>query len=164
MGVDSFYLRENGETCAIAADLKPYQDAGILDLDVIPGPKHPTQTNWYNECAKKASKKHSWVAFIDLDEFMIVVKKCAQPPRLLSAARLRPVVVDDGASAPGFGSGWQQCRALPRGFALPTALPPTVRLVSCCCTLILISVAIRGTSADVPQRPERSEEPLGFQR
>eukprot|EP00892_Ulva_mutabilis_P003770 jgi/Ulvmu1/1765/UM118_0004.1 len=75
VGVDSFYLRENDESCSIAEDLKPYQDAGILDLDVLPGPKHPTQTNWYNECATKASKKHSWVAFIDLDEFMIVLKK-----------------------------------------------------------------------------------------
>eukprot|EP00892_Ulva_mutabilis_P003507 jgi/Ulvmu1/1528/UM011_0258.1 len=75
VGVDSFYLRENGENCSIAEDLKPYQDAGVLDLDVLPGPKHPTQTNWYNACAIKASKKHSWVAFIDLDEFMIILKK-----------------------------------------------------------------------------------------
>lgn len=77
VGVDSFFLRENGENCSIAEDLQAYQDAGILDLDVKPGPKHPTQTNWYNECAVKASKKHSWVAFIDLDEFMIILKKCA---------------------------------------------------------------------------------------
>jgi Glycosyltransferase family 92 len=77
VGVDSFYLRENGEACAIADDLQPYIDAGILDLDVKPGSKHPTQTNWYNECSTMASKSHSWIAFIDLDEFIIVLQKCA---------------------------------------------------------------------------------------
>lgn len=33
--------------------------------------------NWYNECSKLAAKKHSWIAFIDLDEFMVILKQCA---------------------------------------------------------------------------------------
>lgn len=77
VGVDTFYLRENGDECAIKDDLQPYVDAGVLDLELLPGPKHPTQTNWYNDCSRKASKLHSWVAFVDLDEFMIVLRKCA---------------------------------------------------------------------------------------
>jgi hypothetical protein len=79
IGVDSFFLRENQEECAIKAELQPYIDAGILDLGLLPGPKHPTQTNWYNTCSKKASKKHRWIAFIDLDEFMIVLHRCVSP-------------------------------------------------------------------------------------
>ena len=69
-------MRENGETCAVRDILEPYERAGVLDFALAPGPKYPLQTNWYNECAKKASKLHSWVAFIDLDEFIIVLNKC----------------------------------------------------------------------------------------
>lgn len=76
-GVDTFYLRENGDECAIEEQLQPYVDAGILELGLLPGPKHPTQTNWYNDCSRKASRLHSWVAFIDIDEFIVVLNRCA---------------------------------------------------------------------------------------
>eukprot|EP00892_Ulva_mutabilis_P002020 jgi/Ulvmu1/11819/UM080_0030.1 len=75
IGVDTFYMRENGEECAVRDVLEPYERAGVLDFDLAPGPKYPLQTNWYNECSKLASKKHSWVAFIDLDEFIVVLNK-----------------------------------------------------------------------------------------
>ena len=75
VGVDTFYIRENGEECAIEDQLAPYVDAGVLDLGLLPGPKHPTQTNWYNECSRKASRLHTWVAFIDLDEFIVVLRR-----------------------------------------------------------------------------------------
>eukprot|EP00892_Ulva_mutabilis_P002009 jgi/Ulvmu1/11809/UM080_0020.1 len=75
LGVDSFYIRENSDSTELEATLRPWQDAGILDFGLAPGPKFPFQTNWYNDCAQKAAKKHSWVAFIDLDEFMVVLNK-----------------------------------------------------------------------------------------
>lgn len=77
VGVDTFYLRENGDECAIEKPLQPYADAGILDLGLLPGEKHPAQTNWFNDCSREASRSHSWVAFVDLDEFMVVLDKCA---------------------------------------------------------------------------------------
>lgn len=76
VGVEKFYMRENGNASTIEQFLKPYIDAGIVDFGYMEGPKHPTQTNWYNECSKLAQPKHSWVAFIDLDEFIIVLNKC----------------------------------------------------------------------------------------
>jgi Glycosyltransferase family 92 len=76
IGVDKFYLRENGDSSAIAGDLQPYIDAGVVDFGYLDGPKHPTQTNWYNACSKIASKRYSWVAFIDLDEFIVVLNRC----------------------------------------------------------------------------------------
>lgn len=80
LGVDSFFIRENSETTSVGDTLRPYQTAGIVDYALAPGPKFPFQTNWYNECAKKAAVRHSWVAFIDLDEFMVILKKCVAPP------------------------------------------------------------------------------------
>ena len=70
-------MRENGNSSAIAKDLQPYIDAGIVNFGLLDGPKHPTQTNWFNQCSKMAQPKHSWVAFIDLDEFIVVLHKCA---------------------------------------------------------------------------------------
>lgn len=77
VGVDKFYFRENSNDTAVAVTMQPYVDAGIVDFGYITGPKHPTQTNWYNACSKLASPKHSWVAFIDMDEFIVVLSKCA---------------------------------------------------------------------------------------
>jgi hypothetical protein len=70
-------MRENGDSSDIQEDLQPYVDAGIVDFGLMEGPKHPTQTNWYNECSKLAQPTHSWVGFIDLDEFIVVLHRCA---------------------------------------------------------------------------------------
>lgn len=78
VGVDKFYLRENGNSSSIEADLQPYVEAGIVDFGLVDGPKHPTQTNWYNRCSNLAQPQHSWVAFIDLDEFIVVLNRCEQ--------------------------------------------------------------------------------------
>jgi hypothetical protein len=51
--------------------------SGFLDLGVLPGNKHPLQNRWYNRCSKPdMAGSHSWIAFIDLDEFMVVLDKC----------------------------------------------------------------------------------------
>lgn len=75
--MDSFYIRENSRTSSVGNVLRPFQNAGIVNYALHPGPKFPFQTNWYNECSKLAAKKHSWIAFIDMDEFMVILKKCA---------------------------------------------------------------------------------------
>lgn len=76
IGVDSFFIRENDDTCAVRDVLEPYERMGILNFALAPGPKYPLQTDWYNDCGRFAAKKHSWVAFIDIDEFMVVLDKC----------------------------------------------------------------------------------------
>lgn len=80
MGVDKVFLRENAP--ALPANLVPRVqgmiDAGFLDLGTLPGPKHPLQNRWYNRCSKPdMAGEHSWVAFLDLDEFMVVLDRCA---------------------------------------------------------------------------------------
>jgi hypothetical protein len=59
-------------------------DEGLLHLSSVPGPKHPLQNRWYHRCSKPdIAGKHSWIVFIDLDEFIIVLKECASPLRVL---------------------------------------------------------------------------------
>ena len=58
--------------------MAPFIESGFLDLGALPGAKHPLQNRWYNRCSKPdMAGMHSWVAFIDLDEFMVVLDKCA---------------------------------------------------------------------------------------
>lgn len=99
VGVGTFFLRENdapGANAALEALLEPYMQSGIVNFDYWPGAKHPAQTNWYNECAKLAQADHDWVAFIDLDEFMMVLHACAPSHRCCAcdeSARVRPVCI-----------------------------------------------------------------------
>ena len=82
LGVDQVFLRENGEEvpAGLQQKLQPMIDSGFLVLDFIPGPKHPLQNRWYNRCSKPdMAGAHSWVAFIDLDEFLVVLDKCVAP-------------------------------------------------------------------------------------
>ena len=80
LGVDQIFIKENAESVppATLARLQPLIDEGFLYLSPLPGPKHPLQNRWYNRCSKPdLAGSHSWVAFIDLDEFMVVLDKCA---------------------------------------------------------------------------------------
>ena len=80
VGVDQVFLRENSNILPpkLKAKLQPLIDSGFLVLDWLPGRKHPLQNRWYNRCSKPdMAGAHSWVAFVDLDEFLVVLDKCA---------------------------------------------------------------------------------------
>lgn len=79
LGVDKVFVRENAAT--LPRNLMPRVqgmiDSGFLDIGTLPGPKHPLQNRWYNRCSKPdMAGEHSWVTFLDLDEFMVVLEKC----------------------------------------------------------------------------------------
>lgn len=85
LGVDKVFLRENAAQVptSLSQRLAPFVESGFLDLGALPGAKHPLQNRWYNRCSKPdMAGMHSWVAFIDLDEFMVVLDKCALLRRL----------------------------------------------------------------------------------
>jgi hypothetical protein len=80
LGVDHIFLKENSATLppALLHRVKPHMDSGFLHLSTLPGAKHPLQNRWYNRCSKPdLAGQHSWIAFIDLDEFMVVLDECA---------------------------------------------------------------------------------------
>lgn len=80
LGVDKVFIRENAAQVpqSLRQRLAPFIESGFLDLSALPGAKHPLQNRWYNRCSKPdMAGMHSWVAFIDLDEFMVVLDKCA---------------------------------------------------------------------------------------
>lgn len=81
VGVEHFYLYDNGSTDRSVEILKPYIQLGLVDL--VPWPVETNnqrdhsklvQIPIYNEALEKAKKTAIWAAFIDVDEFIMPVK------------------------------------------------------------------------------------------
>jgi hypothetical protein len=80
LGVDKVFLRENGENVPahLVTATQKHVDSGFLDLGTVPGAKHPNQNRWNNRCSQSdMAGAFSWIAFIDLDEFLILMEQCA---------------------------------------------------------------------------------------
>ena len=72
VGVQKFYLYDNGSTDETKAILKPYIKSGLVDYTFFPGEK--MQLPAYNDCIEKHKNETKWLAVIDLDEFIVPVK------------------------------------------------------------------------------------------
>lgn len=85
LGVDHIYLTENGPTppASLVEELQEFIDDGFITFRVDPRPMF--QQTIYVDCMTQQRHKHNWMAFIDLDEF-IVLRECV--PLLLSARTL----------------------------------------------------------------------------
>jgi hypothetical protein len=79
------FLRENGDEVPeyLVTATQHHVDSGFLDLGIVPGDKHPNQNRWHNRCTKPdLAGAYSWIAFIDLDEFLVLMEKCDVPTLL----------------------------------------------------------------------------------
>lgn len=77
MGVEKFYIYDNESTDSTKEVLKPYIEAGIVDYCYFPGYRKQLAT--YDDCLEKHRLEARWIAFIDLDEFIVPVKDCSIP-------------------------------------------------------------------------------------
>src|SRR6056297_2188452 len=75
VGIDRFYLYDNGSSDNTPEILQPYIKAGIVHL--IPWPKFIDKSNpqylAYAHAAALTSNRTFWLAYIDLDEFLFPV-------------------------------------------------------------------------------------------
>ena len=74
--MDHVYLTENSSPIPshLAEQLQDFVDDGFLTLES--DGKRANQLNIYKRCMEKYRQNHNWMAFIDIDEF-IVIRKCA---------------------------------------------------------------------------------------
>ena len=69
VGVDKFYIFDNGSTDNTRELLQTYIDSGIVEYEYFPG--KGKQLDMYYAGLKKARKKCKYAGFIDLDEFVV---------------------------------------------------------------------------------------------
>lgn len=68
-GVDKFYVYDNESTDETRQVLEPYIQSGIVEYTYFPG--HRMQLAAYDDCMSKHRFDTRWLAFIDMDEFIV---------------------------------------------------------------------------------------------
>jgi len=77
VGVEKFYIYDNDSTDNTKEILKPYIEQGIVEYTYFPGKK--AQKPAYRDCIKKYKYDSKWIAFIDLDEFIVPLENETVP-------------------------------------------------------------------------------------
>jgi hypothetical protein len=77
VGVEKFYIYDNGSTDNLKEVLDPYIKDGIVEYIYFPGKLR--QLPAYNDAVRRFRDKSFWIAFIDLDEFIVPVKNKTIP-------------------------------------------------------------------------------------
>ena len=76
-GVDKFYIYDNGSTDGTREILEPYIATGIVEYIHFPG--HRMQLAAYDDCFLRHRFDTRWIAFIDLDEFIVPLEDGSIP-------------------------------------------------------------------------------------
>lgn len=71
-GAEKFFIYDNESTDETRHILAPYIRAGIVDYKLWPG--HRRQLAAYDDCLENNRFASRWIAFIDLDEFIVPMK------------------------------------------------------------------------------------------
>ena len=76
-GVDKFYIYDNESTDGTKDILKPYIEQGVVEYKYWPG--YRRQLAAYDDCLEHHRFDSRWIAFIDLDEFIVPVRDKSIP-------------------------------------------------------------------------------------
>jgi hypothetical protein len=74
-GVEKFYLYDNESSDNTKEILEPYIQGGIVDYVYFHGTKLSSQVRSYADVARRVRNSVKWLAVIDIDEFIVPVKK-----------------------------------------------------------------------------------------
>ncbi len=77
LGVQKFYIYNNESTDDTRLFLHPYIESGLVEYHDIVGKRK--QTEAYNDCLMRYRYHSRWIAFIDLDEFIVPIKNKTIP-------------------------------------------------------------------------------------
>lgn len=77
MGVDKFYIYDNESTDSTREVLTTYIESGVVEYNYFPG--YRRQLAAYDDCLERHRLDTRWIAFIDLDEFIVPVKDKSIP-------------------------------------------------------------------------------------
>lgn len=91
VGIDKFYLYDNGSTDNTTEILKPYIERGIVDYTYFPG--RAKQRPAYYDVINKHADDTRWLALIDLDEFLVPVNHNTLPDFLHTLPRFSQLII-----------------------------------------------------------------------
>ena len=77
VGVDKFYIYDNESTDCTRQVLQPYIESGVVEYRYFPG--YRKQLAAYDDCLGRHRIDSRWIAFIDLDEFIVPVRDGSVP-------------------------------------------------------------------------------------
>jgi hypothetical protein len=77
VGVEKFYIYDNESSDNTRKILAPYIKSGVVEYTYWPGKKR--QMPAYEDCVKRHKYDTRWLAFIDLDEFIVPVETDTLP-------------------------------------------------------------------------------------
>lgn len=71
-GVEKFYIYDNESTDCTKEVLLPYIESGLVEYTYFPG--YRRQLAAYDDCLERHRLASRWIAFIDLDEFIVPIQ------------------------------------------------------------------------------------------
>jgi len=77
LGVEKFYIYDNESVDHTKQVLESYIDSGLVEYIYFPGKRQ--QLLAYDDCLEKHRTDSHWIAFIDLDEFIVPLKDSSIP-------------------------------------------------------------------------------------
>jgi hypothetical protein len=91
-GVEKFYIYDNESTDDTNSILEPYIESGLVDYKYWPG--HRQQLATYDDCLENHRFSSRWMAFIDLDEFIVPLKDSSIPRFLIRCESFAAVEIN----------------------------------------------------------------------
>ncbi len=73
LGVEKFYIYDNESNDGTRDILAPYVESGLVEYTFFPGQK--MQLAAYEDCLARHRFESRWIAFVDLDEFIVPMNK-----------------------------------------------------------------------------------------
>jgi hypothetical protein len=86
MGASKFYIFDHNSTIPLLSSIQDFVTSGLVDHSVVhfsDTTDDPPQISVYNECLQRYGKQHTFMAFIDVDEFIVVVDGRKKIPDIL---------------------------------------------------------------------------------
>lgn len=91
-GVSKFYIYDNESNDDTRAVLLPYVERGLVEYRFIPGDRQ--QLNAYQDCLDRHRFDARWIAFIDIDEFIVPKRHSSVVEFLRSMERFAAVEIN----------------------------------------------------------------------
>ena len=92
LGVEKFYLYDNESEDNTREVLQPYVDQGIVEYTFYPGKK--MQLKAYKDCVKRHKHDAQYIAFLDIDEFIVPLKHNTIPDYMHSLGKFIGVQIN----------------------------------------------------------------------